>query len=277
MEKAKQCGKGLLVDYSDSTCSSSPDHENDSDATCCSLPKRNSEAGALLTKKPDTPDNNSDVTCCSSAKRNSETGVLVTTEPNMPDKDSDYSLLIDEPDIFSGSDSDVSWNLPVKKKRRRPVFTFERDCAGPSTSANVTDATIACSTSDSSNSAKESESSAEDTNVVGKRGLKKKRPLPKKLKEKSERWSGKGKSVKPNPCTGKKCGNDCANKFTEIERHYVHELYWGLGSLQRQRDWILSCIKETTIGRKRAESDRRKTSYYYLKVLILSKFANNFY
>lgn len=42
-------------------------------------------------------------------------------------------------------------------------------------------------------------------------------------------------------------------------------LYWGLGSLQSQRDFILSCIKECEIGRKRAESDRRKISYnYYL-------------
>ncbi|KAL0818987.1 hypothetical protein ABMA28_008274 [Loxostege sticticalis] len=146
---------------------------------------------------------------------------------------------------------------------KRPVITGMNDFTCPSTSAMQIPSTI----NGSSDSTKDSYDSTdeEDSSIVGKRGIRKKRPLPKKLKERSERWSGKGKCVKPNPCLGKKCGNDCANKFTEIERNCVHELYWGLGSLQRQRDFILSCIKDCEIRRKRAESNRRKISYgYYL-------------
>ncbi|CAG5030680.1 unnamed protein product [Parnassius apollo] len=164
---------------------------------------------------------------------------------------------------FSGCDSDQSWHIPIRRKKKRLVFTSMDDYTCPSTSAIQIPTTII----ESSDSTKESSDSTEeeDSGIVGKKGMRKKRPLPKKLKERSERWSGKGKSVKANPCLGKKCGNDCANKFTEIERNCVHELYWGLGSLQRQRDFILSCIKECEIGRKRAESDRRKISYnYYL-------------
>lgn len=105
----------------------------------------------------------------------------------------------------------------------------------------------------------------ESSNIVGNKGLRKKRLLSKKLRSRSERWSGKGKQVKPNPCKGKKCGNNCSENFTEVERMHIHELYWGLGNSQRQRDWLLSCIKDSSIGRKRSKSNRRTITYnYYL-------------
>lgn len=48
----------------------------------------------------------------------------------------------------------------------------------------------------------------------------------------------------------KKCGNSCANKFTEDGRNNIFENYWGLGCDKRQK-------------RKRSSSNVRKISYDY--------------
>lgn len=103
----------------------------------------------------------------------------------------------------------------------------------------------------------------EEETSVGKRGYKKIKPLPKRLLAKQNRNAAVGKSVQPNPCVNKRCGNSCANKFTEDDRINIFENYWGLGCDKRQKDFLLSCTKEKPIGRKRANSNVRKISYEY--------------
>ncbi|CAG9787177.1 unnamed protein product [Diatraea saccharalis] len=102
----------------------------------------------------------------------------------------------------------------------------------------------------------------EEETSVGKKGYRKIKPLPKRLLAKKI-VTAVGKSMQPNPCMNKKCGNSCANKFTEDDRNNVFENYWGLGCDKRQKDYLLSCAKEKPIGRKRSSSNIRKISYDY--------------
>ncbi|CAG9793858.1 unnamed protein product [Diatraea saccharalis] len=103
----------------------------------------------------------------------------------------------------------------------------------------------------------------EEETSVGKKGYRKIKPLPKRLLAKKNRNAAVGKSMQPNPCMNKKCGNSCANKFTEDDRNNIFENYWGLGCDKRQKDFLLSCAKEKPIGRKRSSSNIRKISYDY--------------
>lgn len=109
----------------------------------------------------------------------------------------------------------------------------------------------------------ESAQQIEEETSVGKRGYRKIKPLPKRLLLKKNRRAAVGKSVQPNPCINKRCGNSCASKFTEDDRTCILENYWGLGCDKRQKDFLLSCAKQKPIGRKRASSNIRKTSYDY--------------
>lgn len=104
------------------------------------------------------------------------------------------------------------------------------------------------------------------TDIVGNSGLKKpKKESRKKIKQK-EKALGENKSVQENPCRNKRCQNGCAGNFTEKQRHDIFEYYWGLGSHSRQRDWLLSCIKEKEVKRRRTKVDhsRRTRSFSYI-------------
>lgn len=100
----------------------------------------------------------------------------------------------------------------------------------------------------------------DETTCVGKRGRKK------NLK-KDKKCCIVSKNIKPNPCLGKKCQNSCPQKFCESDRIKINEFYWGLASGPRQKDWLLSCIKEKQIGRRRVSSGKRKVTYeYYINI-----------
>lgn len=103
----------------------------------------------------------------------------------------------------------------------------------------------------------------EEETCVGKRGYKKKKPLPKRLLNKKNRRAAVGKYVKPNPCMNKRCGNSCADKFSEEDRLDIFENYWGMGCDKRQKDFLLSCTKAKPIARKRSTSNIRNVSYDY--------------
>lgn len=100
--------------------------------------------------------------------------------------------------------------------------------------------------------------------VVGK-PVKKKSKLGKRKSRMIEKSYGKGKALQPNPCKTN-CPNQCTLKFPEVVRQDIHEFYWGLGNSQRQRDWLLSCIKQVGIKRRRqeAETSRRHTTFKYV-------------
>ncbi|CAH1103720.1 unnamed protein product [Psylliodes chrysocephalus] len=95
--------------------------------------------------------------------------------------------------------------------------------------------------------------------------VKKKSKLEKRKSRMIEKSYGKGKALQPNPCKTN-CPNQCTLKFPEVVRQDIHEFYWGLGNSQRQRDWLLSCIKQVGIKRRRqeAETSRRHTTFKYV-------------
>ncbi|CAG4940632.1 unnamed protein product [Parnassius apollo] len=101
----------------------------------------------------------SDSTYCSSTDQNSEV-----------EKD------------FSGCDSDQSWHIPIRRKKKRLVFTSMDDYTCPSTSAIQIPTTII----ESSDSTKESSDSTEeeDSGIVGKKGYAEETTTTEKTKRK---------------------------------------------------------------------------------------------
>ncbi|CAK1592734.1 unnamed protein product [Parnassius mnemosyne] len=70
------------------------------------------------------------------------------------------------------------------------------------------------------------------------------------------------KKVQPNPCVGKKCGNNCGD-ITEERRISIFKHFWSL-SEQRRKDWIISLTQKTNIKRKRnKDSEKRTITYKY--------------
>lgn len=191
-----------------------------------------------------------------------QNGLLKNQAVLVPYPNSDSTYCSSSDIDFSRTDSDGSWVMPMSKKARRlqspHTETASTSTASSSTLARFIDDYISSSESESD------KVEGDDDEIVGKKGLRKKRPLPKRLQAKSERWSGKGKKVHPNPCAGKKCGNNCEINFTNEDRNNIHELYWGLGSSVRQRDWLLALVEEVNVRRRRVESgSRRSVSYRY--------------
>ncbi|CAH1286836.1 unnamed protein product [Chrysodeixis includens] len=67
----------------------------------------------------------------------------------------------------------------------------------------------------------------------------------------------KEKFVKP-PCT-EKCRLKCRDKITEEQRQEIFECYWGLGTLQRQRDFLNSCLTTLKVPYRRVKEGAAKT------------------
>lgn len=96
-----------------------------------------------------------------------------------------------------------------------------------------------------------------------------------KVKSKTQRNSGQsytsrtGKVVGARkmgpPCTDK-CLQSCSDKFTENYRCELFTKYWALGSLQRQRDFLNSCIQQLNLSYRRvsAQKPRKPNCAFYL-------------
>lgn len=74
----------------------------------------------------------------------------------------------------------------------------------------------------------------------------------------------KEKVMKP-PCP-ERCKLKCSKKFSENQRAKLFEDYWGLGSLQRQRDFLGSCVEKlVTKYRRITSAEARNTNcVFYL-------------
>ncbi|CAB3243640.1 unnamed protein product [Arctia plantaginis] len=109
---------------------------------------------------------------------------------------------------------------------------------------------------------------------VGEAGLKKKKKNKRKeakiLREKGKEYVKKdgsivsARSLKPNPCLGKNCGNDC-NNVSEEKRKNIFDYFWGLPS-QRKKDWLVGMTAKTDVKRKRSKDSgvRHNTYFYYI-------------
>lgn len=117
---------------------------------------------------------------------------------------------------------------------------------------------------------KNNESTAQDA-TVGDFGEKEKKINERKerlqKKRKGEQYVTKkgvtvpAKKVLPNPCLGKKCGNDCGS-LPEERRQSIFQHFWQLDS-SRRRDWLVSTSQKTAVKRKRSDSDKRNYTFKY--------------
>jgi hypothetical protein len=114
---------------------------------------------------------------------------------------------------------------------------------------------------------------ASGSNIVGENATKQQRKNNKKERQKLKQ-SGQAyirhdgtmvpsKEIQPNPCMGKKCGNDCGS-VTDEKRRNIHTFFWNL-SVQRKKDWLVSMTQKTAVKRKRnQDSDKRSFTYKYI-------------
>lgn len=87
----------------------------------------------------------------------------------------------------------------------------------------------------------------------------------KKLKNLGNSYiSKKGKIVearKMGPPCRDKCVQSCTKKLTDNFRSQLFKLYWELGSLQRQRDFLISCVEPLVLKYRRiTATEPRKTN-----------------
>lgn len=104
----------------------------------------------------------------------------------------------------------------------------------------------------------------EEVLVVGMEGVRPKRKINIREITKLEKSKGVGKKLQPNPCANKKCQNKCSEKFSENERQIIFSEFWKLADPIRQKDYILNCVKEMPIKRKRViESSKKNVTKEY--------------
>lgn len=103
--------------------------------------------------------------------------------------------------------------------------------------------------SDFRSSGEDSGKNDDGEGLVGNSGKRKKKKLNKKNMEKAKNSFGCGRNVNDIPCKAR-CQNHCAQKFNEIERHDIHEFYWGLGNYEHQRNWLLACAEKVPVRRR---------------------------
>ncbi|CAH1183305.1 unnamed protein product [Ceutorhynchus assimilis] len=112
----------------------------------------------------------------------------------------------------------------------------------------------------------------EDKNIVGELGKITKKPNKRALKKKAKQ-SGQeyvksdgtvvpAKQIKPNPCSGKKCGNNCEN-ISDERRKLIFDHFWNL-SVDRRKDWIVAMSQKSMVKRKRStELEKRQFTFKY--------------
>ncbi|CAG9790347.1 unnamed protein product [Diatraea saccharalis] len=72
-----------------------------------------------------------------------------------------------------------------------------------------------------------------------------------------------GKRMKPNPCIGKKCPNNCES-IPDDRREKLFKYFWDLGIHQRRKDWVAqSTIKKRVKRPDKNTSLNRSCAYEY--------------
>lgn len=148
------------------------------------------------------------------------------------------------------------------KSNKQLFRRFESDKSFFSSQNSIEDPDFEFSDTDSRKNADE----GEEVGLVGNSGLRKRKKTRKHVTKKAENNFGKGRTVNDIPCKTR-CQHQCAENFTAIERHEIHEFYWGLGSYERQRNWLLTCVENVPIRRRvqtASESRRQNTFKYFI-------------
>ncbi|XP_050295143.1 probable WRKY transcription factor protein 1 isoform X1 [Anthonomus grandis grandis] len=79
----------------------------------------------------------------------------------------------------------------------------------------------------------------------------------KRLEKKKLKSSGVNKAVKPNPCAKKKCQNNCKS-VSETDRKQIFNAYYELETYEEKKSWLIQCIKQKEIRRKRTKNNNSK-------------------
>lgn len=93
-----------------------------------------------------------------------------------------------------------------------------------------------------------------------------KKNIRKKKRNSGETYtSTKGKNVPAKMCNNEncKCQRACHTKIDNYTRQNLHLSFWGLGSIERQRDFIVSNVYSTEATRSRVTNSRRKFTLNY--------------
>ncbi|CAG5023389.1 unnamed protein product [Parnassius apollo] len=107
--------------------------------------------------------------------------------------------------------------------------------------------------------------------IVGEEGFRKEKKNSKKERQ-QKRFKGEeyvrkdGKTVnakclQPNPCSGKKCGNNCEN-ISDERRQQVFDHFWKL-TVDRRRNWLVNLTQKLAVKRKGTNSDTRVNTFKY--------------
>ncbi|CAI6352869.1 unnamed protein product [Macrosiphum euphorbiae] len=83
----------------------------------------------------------------------------------------------------------------------------------------------------------------------------------KKLKKDGSIVTVDEKIIKENPCSGKKCTNEC-NTITEEERLIIFNRYWKEFDHTRKRDYLLGCMKRYNAKRQYTTHENNRFNMY---------------
>jgi len=82
------------------------------------------------------------------------------------------------------------------------------------------------------------------------------------------------RSLKPNPCIGKRCQNKCGLLWTEEARLQLFQMYWSLGH-QQQRNFIVRHVRKDEVKRRRVVSHKLRHRIYVVCVILMSFLVNS--
>ncbi|XP_049693296.2 uncharacterized protein LOC126053898 [Helicoverpa armigera] len=140
----------------------------------------------------------------------------------------------------------------------------------PSSSSSSSSNSSSSSSSSSSDSSSENEAvDNQEPTSSKKRGRKRsrnpngwKKNIAKKLRNSGNEYRSikTGKTVQAKkigpPCSDK-CRLACSSHFTQEKRIQIFNSYWELGSIERHRDFLNSCIRPLEIASRRINTNRR--------------------
>lgn len=143
------------------------------------------------------------------------------------------------------------------------------DFKPPSNSSSSSNSSSDSSSSSSYSNSENEVDNQEPRSPPKKRGRKRsrnphkwKKNIAKKLRNSGVEYKSikTGKTVqarKIGPSCSDKCRLACSSKFTQEKRIQIFNSYWELGSIERHRDFLNSCIRPLEIASRRIKVNRR--------------------
>lgn len=74
--------------------------------------------------------------------------------------------------------------------------------------------------------------------------------------------STSGKEIRPRSVKEKDCSacvKKCSKTFSDEDRNRIHQLYWGMGSLQARKQFVANMVKEAPVKRQKTPGEGRRS------------------